>query len=130
MFKQRLQTRHHDTRQNLLYASLHSANSSSAFDALSLLLRRPCHDHLVQQQQQQQYTSRRSHKAATMSSLIISPSILSADFATLADECKRIVELGADWLHIDVMVGELQAMQAAAANCNAYIAVTAGLHSA
>jgi hypothetical protein len=35
---------------------------------------------------------------------LISPSILSADFATLADECKRIVDLGADWLHIDVMV--------------------------
>jgi hypothetical protein len=45
-------------------------------------------------------------KAATMSNLIISPSILSADFATLADECKRIVELGADWLHIDVMVSD------------------------
>jgi hypothetical protein len=43
-----------------------------------------------------------------MSNLIISPSILSADFATLADECKRIVELGADWLHIDVMVSDAQ----------------------
>lgn len=36
--------------------------------------------------------------------VIISPSILSADFARLAEECKRMVELGAEWLHVDVMV--------------------------
>lgn len=35
---------------------------------------------------------------------IVSPSILSADFAKLADECRTIKEQGADWLHIDVMV--------------------------
>lgn len=35
----------------------------------------------------------------------ISPSILSADFACLGSECRRVCESGADLIHIDVMDG-------------------------
>ena len=34
---------------------------------------------------------------------IISPSILSADFAKLGDEVKQVIEAGANWIHFDVM---------------------------
>ena len=36
---------------------------------------------------------------------IVSPSILSADFANLESEIKKTVVLGAQWCHIDVMDG-------------------------
>ena len=37
--------------------------------------------------------------------ILISPSILSADFARLGDEVRAIDEQGCDWVHVDVMDG-------------------------
>ena len=40
-----------------------------------------------------------------MKKVFVSPSILTADFARLEQECKSLQKSGADWIHCDVMDG-------------------------
>jgi ribulose-phosphate 3-epimerase len=46
-----------------------------------------------------------NHKSQTQNMPLIAPSLLSANFLHLADECQMLNESEADWFHLDVMDG-------------------------
>ena len=50
-------------------------------------------------------SSQRPHRTTMSRSVLIAPSILSADFARFGEEVRAIDHAGCDWVHVDVMDG-------------------------
>ena len=83
----------------LRYATASASSSASSSATLTSSNERSAHA------QVSGFTQNNKMAAKSCCTCKIGPSILNADLSCLADECNRLLECGADYLHLDVMDG-------------------------
>ena len=93
--------RHYQAYKALYHAlkpGCHAAVATAAAAATSAAALEPAAAASQQQRRQQQQQQELLHA-------IVSPSILSADFSNLERDVRRVVDAGAEWVHVDVFDG-------------------------
>lgn len=100
-----------DPARHAVYRRLFEQRYSRLYPALKPLFHDHAHDAPPAAgengggQQQAAEQQQAASSPAGLPRAIISPSILAADFAALGDEVQRVLDGGADWVHVDMFDG-------------------------